>query len=64
MKTKKKSDTLARRYEYNDEYQKKYIKRYVFKLNTKHDAALIQLLESMDNRSEWFRNQLLQEAQQ
>lgn len=64
MKAKKKSDTLARRYNYNDKYQKKYIKRYVFKLNIKHDAELIQLLENMDNRSEWFRNQLLQEVHQ
>ena len=61
MSTNKKSDMTARRYRYNDDYQKKYIRRYVFKLNTKHDAELIRLLESMENRSEWFKNQLQQE---
>lgn len=61
MSTNKKSDMTARRYRYNDDYQKKYIRRYVFKLNTKHDAELIRLLENMENRSEWFKNQLQQE---
>lgn len=61
MNTNKKSDMTARRYRYNDDYQKKYIRRYVFKLNTKHDAELIRLLENMENRSEWFKNQLQQE---
>ena len=51
MSTNKKSDMTARRYRYNDDYQKKYIRRYVFKLNTKHDAELIRLLENMENRS-------------
>lgn len=64
MKEKKKSDTLNRRYKYNEDYQKKYVKRYVFKLNTRHDADLIQLLENMENRSEWFKNQLVKEMQQ
>lgn len=61
MSTNKKSDMTARCYRYNDDYQKKYIRRYVFKLNTKHDAELIRLLENMENRSEWFKNQLQQE---
>ena len=61
MPQKKKSGTKARRYEYNDTYQKQYIRRYVFKLNTKHDAQLIERLEKMDNRSEWFRQKLMQE---
>lgn len=61
MSTNKKSDMTTRRYRYNDDYQKKYIRRYVFKLNTKHDAELIRLLENMENRSEWFKNQLQQE---
>lgn len=64
MKEKKKSGTLTRRYKYNEDYQKKYVKRYVFKLNTRHDADLIQLLENMENRSEWFKNQLVKEIQQ
>ncbi len=61
MPQKKKSGTKARRYKYNDTYQKQYIRRYVFKLNTKHDAQLIELLEKMDNRSEWFKQKLAQE---
>ena len=61
MSTQKKYDMTARHYRYNDDYQKKYIRRYVFKLNTKHDAELIRLLENMENRSEWFKNQLQQE---
>ena len=61
MTKKKKSGTKARRYEYNETYQKQYVRRYVFKLNTKHDAQLIELLEKMDNRSEWFKQRLLQE---
>lgn len=62
MTKRKKSDTLARREAYNEAYQKKYIRRFVFKLNTKHDAELISLLENMDNRSEWFKEKLKQEA--
>ena len=61
MTKKKKSGMKARRYEYNETYQKQYIRRYVFKLNMKHDAQLIELLEKMDNRSEWFKQRLLQE---
>ena len=61
MTKKKKSGMKARRYEYNETYQKQYIRRYVFKLNTKHDAQLIERLEKMDNRSEWFRQKLMQE---
>ncbi|MDD6663252.1 MAG: hypothetical protein PUE44_02475 [Bulleidia sp.] len=61
MTKKKKSGMKARRYEYNKTYQKQYIRRYVFKLNMKHDAQLIELLEKMDNRSEWFKQRLLQE---
>ena len=61
MTQKKKSGMKARRYEYNETYQKQYIRRYVFKLNMKHDAQLIELLEKMDNRSEWFKQRLLQE---
>ena len=44
MTKKKKSGMKARRYEYNETYQKQYIRRYVFKLNMKHDAQLIELL--------------------
>ncbi|MDD6258699.1 MAG: hypothetical protein PUA69_05535 [Erysipelotrichaceae bacterium] len=51
-----------KRMQYNRDYQKKYVKRYVFKLNTRHDSELIQLLESMDNRSEWFKKKLNEEA--
>ena len=61
MPNRKKSGAKARRYEYNDTYQKQYIRRYVFKLNTKHDAQVIERLEKMDNRSEWFRQKLMQE---
>ena len=61
MPQKKKSGTKARRYESNDTYQKQYIRRYVFKLNTKHDAQLIELLDKIDNRSEWFKQKLAQE---
>lgn len=61
MTERKKSGTKSGRYTYNDEYQKKYIRRYVFKLNTKHDAELIALLENMDNRSEWFKTRLEEE---
>lgn len=51
-----------KRMQYNRDYQKKYVKRYVFKLNTRHDSELIQLLESMDNRSEWFKKKLNEEV--
>ncbi len=51
-----------KRMQYNMDYQKKYVKRYVFKLNTKHDSDLIRILESMDNRSEWFKKKLVEEA--
>jgi antirestriction protein len=58
MGRKRKSTTRSHRYAYNDEYQKEYVRRYVFKLNTKHDQDLIKALESMDNRSQWFKQQL------
>lgn len=57
-----KSERKTKRYAYNQDYQKKYVKRYVFKLNTIHDQELIQKLEQMENRSEWFKEKLRQEA--
>lgn len=62
MPGKKKTSSRKRRYEYNENYQKKYVKRYVFKLNTRHDQELIEKLEKMDNRTEWFKDKLRQEA--
>ncbi|MGM9940713.1 MAG: hypothetical protein ACI32N_01830 [Bulleidia sp.] len=62
MPKRKKSDSIARREAYNEAYQKKYIRRFVFKLNIKYDRDLISLLENMDNRSEWFREKLKQES--
>ncbi|MBQ9047921.1 MAG: hypothetical protein IJ120_08465 [Solobacterium sp.] len=46
---------------YNRAYQAKYVNRYVFKLNTKHDQELIRMLEKMDNRSAWFKEMLRKE---
>ena len=62
MPKQKKTSSRKRRYAYNDQYQKKYMKRYVFKLNTRHDQELIQKLESMENRTEWFKEKLRQEV--
>ena len=44
--------------DYNADYQKAYVKRYVFKLNTKHDQELIEQLEKIQNRNSWFKKQL------
>lgn len=44
--------------DYNADYQKTYVKRYVFKLNTKHDQELIEQLDKMQNRNSWFKKQL------
>lgn len=62
MPKTKKTSSRKRRYEYNENYQKKYVRRYVFKLNTRHDQELIEKLEKMDNRTEWFKDKLRQEA--
>lgn len=61
MGRKKLSTTKKHRADYNTDYQKAYVKRYVFKLNTKHDRELIQYLEKMQNRSSWFKKQLEEE---
>lgn len=58
MGRKKLSTTKSHRSAYNADYQKAYVKRYVFKLNTKHDRELIRCLEQMENRSSWFKKQL------
>lgn len=51
----------SKREMYNRAYQAKYVNRYVFKLNTKHDQELIRMLEKMDNRSAWFKEMLRKE---
>lgn len=61
MGRKKLSTTKKHRAAYNADYQKAYVKRYVFKLNTRHDRELIQYLEKMENRSSWFKKQLEEE---
>jgi hypothetical protein len=58
MGRRKLCTTKQHRSEYNADYQKAYVKRYVFKLNTKHDRELIACLEKMQNRSSWFKKQL------
>lgn len=62
MSDRKNISARKRRYAYNENYQKKYVKRYVFKLNMRHDQDLIQKLEKMENRTEWFKEKLRQEA--
>jgi hypothetical protein len=58
MGRKKLSTTKKHRMDYNADYQKAYVKRYVFKLNTKHDQELIEQLEKIDNKNSWFKKQL------
>jgi len=43
---------------YNTNYQKQYVKRYVFKLNSKHDDALIRRLDQIENKNAWFKAKL------
>lgn len=62
MSRPEKASSVKRRYAYNESYQKQYVKRYVFKLNTRHDRQLIEKLEKMENRTEWFKEKLRQEA--
>ena len=58
MGRKKLATTKQHRMDYNSDYQKAYVKRYVFKLNTKHDQELIEQLEKIQNRNSWFKKQL------
>lgn len=58
MGRRKLSTTKQHRIDYNADYQKAYVKRYVFKLNTKHDQELIAELEKIQNRNSWFKKQL------
>lgn len=62
MTRPEKTSSVKKRYAYNENYQKQYVKRYVFKLNTRHDRQLIEKLEKMENRNEWFKEKLRQEA--
>lgn len=47
---------------YNNDYQKQYVRRYVFKLNSKHDQELIEILEHKGNKNAWFKECLKEEA--
>ena len=53
---------LKHRAAYNDAYQKQYIRRYVFKLNSRHDQELIKLLDQKENKNAWFKEMLKEEA--
>lgn len=55
---------LTKREAYNRTYQKQYVNRYVFKLNSKHDSELIEALEQLPNRSAWFKEILRKELVQ
>ena len=53
---------ITKREQYNRSYQKQFVNRYVFKLNTRHDSKLIEYLEQMQNRSAWFKAKLEEAA--
>ncbi len=55
---------ITKREQYNRSYQKQYVNRYVFKLNSKHDQELIDMLEKIPNRSAWFKDMLRRELSQ
>ncbi len=62
MGRKKRPDTRQKRMKYNESYQKQFVKRYVFKLNVRHAQELITAIESMDNRTAWFKERLQEEC--
>ena len=45
----------------SNKYNKANTKAYTFRLNVTYDKELIQYLESLDNKSKWFKETIRRE---